>query len=84
MLEAFTISSDSRFHTLMILTEKKSARAFTLEFGTKSLNELPPSVILTWLIVKKITWVYQQNDVFCSTLASSLVDVEALNVHYII
>jgi len=34
MLEAFTISSDSRFHTLMIVTEKKSARAFTLEIDT--------------------------------------------------
>jgi len=29
MLEAFTISADSRFHTLMILTENKSARAST-------------------------------------------------------
>jgi len=29
MLEAFTISSDSRCHTLMILTEKHSAQAST-------------------------------------------------------
>jgi len=34
MLEAFTISSDSRFHTLMIQTEKKAERASTPELGT--------------------------------------------------
>jgi len=39
MLDAFTISSDSRFHTLMIVTEKKSARASTLELNTISFNE---------------------------------------------
>jgi len=31
MQEAFTISSESRFYTLMIPTERMSARAFTLE-----------------------------------------------------
>jgi len=57
----------------MILTEKKSARAFTLEFGTISLNAFL-RVILTLLIVKKSSWVYKQIDVIlCSTLASQLV-----------
>jgi len=66
MLEAFSISSDDR---LMILTENKSTRASALQFGTISLNEFP-RVILTLLIVKKLSWVYQQNDlVFFSTLA---------------
>jgi len=55
MLEAFTISSDSRFHTLVILTEKKSTRAYTLEIGTISFNEYP-QVILTLLIVEKSSW----------------------------
>jgi hypothetical protein len=68
----------------MILTEKKSTQAFTLEIGTISLNELP-EVMLTWLKIKNHLGVYQQNyKVFCSTLASPLVDGEALNVHYLI
>jgi len=70
MLEAFTISSNSRFHTLMILTEKKSARASKLEFGTIILNELPR--------------VYKNDIVFYSTLVSPLVDDEALSVHFLI
>jgi len=41
MREASTILSDNQFDTLMILTEKKSVRTSTLEFGTISLNELP-------------------------------------------
>jgi len=83
MLEAFTISSNSRFHTLVILTEKKSARASTLEFGILSLNDFP-RVIVTLLIVKNRLRVYQQNDVvFYSTLASPLVDGGGLNVHYL-
>jgi len=53
MLDAFTISSDSRFYMLMILTQKKSAQATTLEFGTISLNEFR-RVILTLLMVKVI------------------------------
>jgi len=53
MLHIFTISSDSRFHMLIILqTEKKSARASSLEIGTISWNEFP-QVILTLQIVKK-------------------------------
>jgi len=40
-IEAFTISSESRFHTLIIVTEKKLAPAFILEFDTPSLHELP-------------------------------------------
>jgi len=52
MMDAFTISSDSRFHKLMILTEKISARASTLEFGKISLNKFT-RIIFTLLIVKK-------------------------------
>jgi len=55
MLEAFRISSDSRFRTLMILTEKKSAQASTLEIDTISLNEFP-RVIVTLLLVKQSSW----------------------------
>jgi len=54
MPEAFTISSDSQFHRLIILTEKKLARTSILEFGTISSNELP-QVIHTWLILKKLS-----------------------------
>jgi len=43
MLEAFTISSDSLFHTLIILTEKKLARASSLEFGTINLKQISSS-----------------------------------------
>jgi len=67
----------------MIMTEKKSARTYTQEFGTICLDEFP-RVILTRLIVKKSSWGYQQNDVvFCSTFTSPLVDGEALNVHFL-
>jgi len=52
MQEAFTISSDGRFHTSMILAEKKSARASTLEIAIISLNEFS-RVILTLLKMKK-------------------------------
>jgi len=65
MLEAFTISSDSRFLMLMIPTKKKSARASTLEFGAINLNEFP-QVILILLIVKKSSWGISTN--WCSIL----------------
>jgi len=75
MLEAFRpkISSDiiSRFLTLMILTEKKSARASTLEFGTISSNEFLPSY---FDIASSEKIIYQQNYLaFCSTSTSLLV-----------
>jgi len=44
----------------MILTEKKSARASTLEIGKISVNEFPRA-ILTLLIVKKSSWGISKN-----------------------
>jgi len=67
MLEAFTISSESRFHTLIILTKNNWCEHLFLNFGTISLYELP-RVLMTLLIVKNLLGVNQQNDaVFYNT-----------------
>ena len=74
---ALTMSSDSLFYTMIIPTQKKSARASTLELGINK-SDLP-RVFTTLLSVKSLRYECQQNwEAFYNTSANLLLDDEVL------